>query len=873
VFRIGSFAYNDNAITNPLMLLRIIFFFLSWAGAECFVLAFLSSLPLALDTTTDIVGFPVYSNFNIDRLFLQFYAHLILLPLLAFFLYRFALRRLPAATWPSLPPSREMPGLMQKLFPHIQALGVGWALAPFALWSPKFGYAPTAIAVTLAYYAVWFRWRKVQSYALWATLLTLPAASAFTAVREPTQIVQYPWFPWWLAAIPALAGMAYASTWRSSERYRRETEWVLRIVVPVVMVMQLVHLPRSTMFEYFHDGESLVPALLSLRNYFPWRDILFSHGFLQDPFQSGFGMRLFGESFWGAATGNALVLVPIYWVLQYFLSLTLFRSHPFLLVLMFLLLMQNVPNFFSSSHFRFLLQPLALLFFLRLLGRPTLFWSAAFAVVLFTQAIITPESAYAVLAFALVLPFFEWYADREAKWIRTRSVAFVGLGLLTLWCVWLESHNALRSFFEYYTTFAPGHRYTGGIPFQDLGHNFLFVVYGTMAGTILYFWYFLSKLARRAILSTEEWMLFAIQIFTWFYFSKFVSRADTHIYSVYALSLPLLLWTLWRGLLVLDRYLPRALPPRFLPSAILAVALVYFLPNTFKQATNLPARLRMAGDITPGWPRMGYFGVPPLAEKRLVEWREFFAKHLGPDDKIFDFSNAPGLYYFLLDLRPATRFFTVSMAIRPAAQSLVIKELERDKPKLVIFQGESEIRSWDRIPNMVRHFRLSEYLLNNYHPLARIHSALVMERNDDRPVPKFTDDVMKFGFEPCDWGYTPSFQAEHWKGDEEVNVPYASFTKGDTFVTELSLKMPDWKSHRLLEIEFEKLEPDFFMLSDRALEHPLPLHMITFFSRKEGTMKYRIPVGSCMQWKGFEKDILQLVHKSPQTIRSVKLLR
>lgn len=837
------------------------------------MLALLKADHAGLRTTTDIVGYPVYSNFNVDGLFHQFYAHLILLPILAFAIYRLIARRLPPAPTLSPPPARPMPDRLARAFPHVQALGIGWALGTFALLVPVFPFAPGAITVTLLYYVAWWRWPGIQRYALWATLLALPAASQFTAVREPASIVRYPWFPWWLAAVPALLGMGYASRWKAIAAPKQETEWILRIVVPVLIVLQLVHLPRSTMFEYFHDGESLVPALLSLRNYFPWRDILFSHGFLQDPFQSAFGMKLFGESFWGAATGNALILVPIYWVLQYFLSLALFRSHPFLLVLTYLILLQSIPSYFSSSHFRFLLQPVVLLLFHRLLGRPTLGWSLAFAGALFTQAIVTPESAYAVLAFAVVLPLFEWYADREARWIRTRSVAVVGLALFTIWCLWLESNGALKSFFEYYITFAPGHRYTGGIPFVDQGSNFLVVVYGTMLGTTLFFWYFLTQIYRRRILSTEEWMLFAIQIFTWFYFSKFLSRADSHIFSVYSLCLPLLLWTLWRGLLFVDRWLWRGLPPRFLPSAILAVALVWFLPRTFRHATNLPVRLHMVGEVSPAWPRMGYFGVPPAADQRLTEWKTFLDKNLAPDDKLFDFSNAPGLFYFLLDRRPATRFFTVSMAIRPAAQSLVIDELEREKPKLVIFQGESEIRSWDRIPNMVRHFRLSEYILSHYHPFARLHSALILARNESElPAPKVADEILKFGFEPCDWGYSPSFEAEHWKGGSEVVVPHRSFPRGDGYVTQIDLA-GDWKKHRLLEIEFEKLEPDFFMLTDRAFENPLPLHMITFFTRGEGTTKYRIPVSSCMQWRGFEKDILQLVHKAPQAIRSVKLIR
>jgi len=859
------------------MALRIIFILFSWAIAECVVWALLSLVPVDLRAATDIIGFPVHSNFNVDGLFLQFYAHLFALPLIAFFLYQMLVRKFRPAPWPALPPSRDFSPRVVRLFPHLKALAVGWALGLAAVAIPKLSFLVGALAITSVYYSLWRFRPRVQKYALWLAWFGFPAVSSVTFVRESVTLVRhYPWFPWWAAALLAAAGMLYARFWRESVREERETNWILWLVVPILIFFHFIQIPRLTVFEYFHDGESLVPGLLSLRDYFPWRDLLFSHGILQDPFQSAFGLKIFGETFWGAAAGNGLILVPLYWVVQYLLGLALFRSHPFFLILFFLVLPQGMPRYFSATHFRFILQPLVLLAFLRLLNRPGYPSAFVFALLLWTQAIVTPESAYAVIAFAIVLPLFEAYADRGARWMRTRQVGTVSLGLLAGWFIWLDRHHALESFFEYYITFAPGHRYTGGIPLTDLGAQFVPVVVLTTAGSCLFTWYFLSKVFRRAMVTNVEWMLFAIQVFTWLYFQKFLSRADTHIFSVYAMCLPLLLWMAWRSLVYIDNWIPRKLPPRFLPSLVMALAAVYFAPKWWKLTTSLPDRVQMSASPNVKWPRLGYFSMHEKSVKKLDEWRAFFDAHLKPDDKVFDFSNAPGLFYFLLDRRPASRFFTVSMAIRPVAQRLVISDLERERPRLVIFQGPSDMRSWDTIPNMVRHYRLSQYLLQHYHPFARIDHTLVMMRNDDETPPlagNHPGDFLRFGTEPCDWGYAPSFQSERWGDGHATEIPHRTRKFGEKFLTELALTVPDWREHRYLEINFDSLKPDFFVLSDRSVANPLPLYLITFFSRAEGTLAYRIPVASCMQWRGFERDILQLVHQSAQSIRSVKLIR
>ena len=53
-------------------------------------------------------------------------------------------------------------------------------------------------------------------------------------------------------------------------------------------------------------------------------------------------------------------------------------------------------------------------------------------------------------------------------------------------------------------------------------------------------------------------------------------------------------------------------------------------------------------------------GVDPAT---YADLRSVFHAYLRPGDWAFDFSNAPGLYYYLLQLNPRTRYYDVSMAI------------------------------------------------------------------------------------------------------------------------------------------------------------------------------------------------------------------
>jgi hypothetical protein len=145
-----------------------------------------------------------------------------------------------------------------------------------------------------------------------------------------------------------------------------------------------------------------------------------------------------------------------------------------------------------------------------------------------------------------------------------------------------------------------------------------------------------------------------------------------------------------------------------------------------------------------------------------------FNAYLQPGDWVFDFSNQPALVYYLLGQHPHTRYYNVSMAITERAQKDLIAELKRDPPKLVVFTSDSYgLLNWDGIPNMVRSYEVSQYILDNYTPLLSTHTEIIYARTSDQISPSTAGSIplqqpvvtsdLAFGGFSCDWGYAPNF--------------------------------------------------------------------------------------------------------------------
>ena len=94
----------------------------------------------------------------------------------------------------------------------------------------------------------------------------------------------------------------------------------------------------------------------------------------------------------------------------------------------------------------------------------------------------------------------------------------------------------------------------------------------------------------------------------------------------------------------------------------------------------------------------------------------------GPGAEVFDFTNSPLLFHYLLDRRPATRYFHVSMAIRSQDQRDLVEELRLDPPPVIVYSSlYAGQPGWDRIGSEERHYEVANWILDHYEPYANTH--------------------------------------------------------------------------------------------------------------------------------------------------------
>jgi hypothetical protein len=80
-----------------------------------------------------------------------------------------------------------------------------------------------------------------------------------------------------------------------------------------------------------------------------------------------------------------------------------------------------------------------------------------------------------------------------------------------------------------------------------------------------------------------------------------------------------------------------------------------------------------------------------------------------------------------------------------------------------------------------------------------------------------------------------------------------------------------WIDYRWLEIEAgTRFREDRWALSD--INGFDPAREVQFNTMSSSPARYRVYVGSCAQWHGYEQAPLYLGHTAPQDIRSVRLV-
>ncbi|MDQ6945985.1 MAG: hypothetical protein M3256_06855 [Actinomycetota bacterium] len=792
----------------------------SSAVAAGITLAIALRLPRVLQVRTDIVGYPIHHAYNPYRATDAYFLGIAVFPVLALLLYLAVTRLAARVGWletvgraaPAWRPieddTENAAGGLLGAAGRTLAVGGAFGLEAAIIVgggvgeSRLVGLSVMVLYAALVAAAVWLRrpsdGRGHSPMKAVATLNTMAApllllgllgVSGVTSVRITSSgaVHHYPWLPPAVVLVATLGLLAFlgwrlATSQTSAASVRIERRVTVFLVGPLILFTLLSAIPGVLgQMDMFHEGERLAAGRLTELGYLPWRDLMSVHGPLEDALFPLIGFLVFEPTRWGSLAASTLLFWPLYLVFLYLLGARLFESS-WAAILAFAVVLLIGGEYVLVGD-RFLFWPLILLLLGASLDGRSPWLSVGFGAALAAQAIVTPEAAYSLPACGLVIILFELTRRRRGVGLlesfnKTLATAAGGLAVLLAFAIWLLAHNALGSFVFYYLIAGPGHALTGTFPvhLREWDVGFGYIALAPPAAFLLGFWYYAAKVLRRQPLDTADWIAGAAGLFAIVYYTKFLDRPDLgHAYQAYGAALPVIAFVVYRGSVIADaalrrsRWRPAAALPVKRPAglALLISALVAFTGSLLTTFDHVPDHFRSVAASEPSIPRTGYT-TGAMDQATYDDLSAILRTYLNSNDWLFDFSNEPALYYYLLAQNPRTRYYQVSMAIPEAAQQDLIGQLRRDRPKLIVFSNtQLGLPMWDSIPNMVRHYDVSQYILDNYVPLLSSHTQLIYA--DARAhlsaaavaglklhAPVATIGL-PFQTVPCDWAYAPNY--------------------------------------------------------------------------------------------------------------------
>ena len=800
---------------DPRFALRLaLILFTALATALILARAIWSRLSAELFVRTDIVGYPTFANFNIERYFQRYWLVVGFVPLVTLGLFLVLDRFVPGRRRPprarGTEPERSGPSTSRgwsiagriALVGAILAAEIAILIRREPDWIWAIGFPATALYCgVIAALARWLQslpgtdpWeRAAAANALAAPFLIVGLLGAATQTRVvgPVREWSFDWLPGWLALALALAALVWVVTQMRLGVALPEIDRRVALAIsgPVAIFLSISALPGALgRMDMFHEGESLAASELVRDGAFPWRDLIFIHGLFSDVLSPLVGMTIFEDSRWGDAAGRAVLLLPLYWILVYVFCAYVFRGNWLFLLASQLAVFAGVAgigksefDFVFGTELRFLALPLVLISLIALLRQATATRAALFAGITLIQTILSPEAAIAGVIFFVAVVAYEAIGFQRRQPLRQNfhrtglTVAF-GSVQLAVWCAFLAWHSALDDFFSVYLTFSSSHELTGGIPLQPTGTaDYWLAMYVPPAAAVAMLGLVAVLAIRRQEVSAEDWGLSAMALFVLAYYHKFLVRSDAaHAFQVAAVSLPLVLYVVFRFVDAIDHLLTRIempgrdlrIPRRATIAAFVFVAAVN-ASSIGRTLESLPTRLEATTGSAPELRTVGFATTNAVDQTLVHDLGEIARFYLEPGDRVFDFSNAPALFHYILDLKPATRYYHVSLAARRRTQLDLIEELEQNKPKLVFYTGSVGLPAWDGVSNSIRHYDVSEWILHHYRPVVASHGFVVMVPKS-APSPPLTalrrrlaeppsTDGLFFRSPPCNWGYAPNF--------------------------------------------------------------------------------------------------------------------
>jgi hypothetical protein len=741
--------------------------------------------------TTDIIGYPIFANFNnyafLNAYFLSLIVGLVLLAVIVYTCNGYEWRKLP--------------------FFSVFNLLTSIIITAAIMMSSGRPFVPTVVIVYLCQYflnsVILFRsssssvnrFRETRESVLFSLiLLIIPLAlyiiSGLTGWKEASgQLTNLIWFSnkILIAAELGLVYFIYRLWQQNVSVHFAKQQAISYFIIPALIFLLTASLQGTFILgDDFHTGEKLAPLTLGLKGALPWRDFLFVHGIWDDFLKLFLGAKLWELSLRAGLEAHGLLFSPLYWISLYLLFLKVFKDSYLKALLGLVISYALVPD-----PFRFPLYPFVLIFLYQAFVSSRKIWFSLFCLSAVVQIFISPE--FGLMAFGLgcaiiANDIFQYRSDVK-KFQRTLVCAITSLVAVTLTLLAFHYYDLLDGFLITIVHFSRKHLETGGIPIQDIGHVVWVVAFPIFfIACVAYM--MISRIRLQQSFTPLLYLFFGLANCVTIYFIKYIGRPDGHIFHTIAVAVPGIALLMVHFIGIGIGQTPRKFPLLFrrIIYVFILLALMRFgipgfaatnwIAGVQSNLVNLKSRFNVPSASVGGDVWFPGFAVSAATLSKAKKLQEFFANRLQPEDTVFDFSDSPTLSYAVLQLKPASRFVHVSMAIRIESQKLLIDDLKRNQPKYIIYQSAGGLNGWDGIPNEVRHYLVAAYINRHYVFDQKLEGALIFRKADIAVNDSVVNSPNKSLTTPpelseCRLGYVPNF----FMPKEQVNFLPASLSK------------------------------------------------------------------------------------------------
>ena len=681
------------------------------------------------------------------------------------------------------------------------------------------------------------------------------------------EVHAYEWAPAWLtlgAAVALLVVLAVSARRRRgrTEVSALERRAVALIAAPIALFVFMAALPGELgTFDAFEEGQALAASELVREGAFPWRDLMLTHGPLFDVGRGIVGLSVFEDSRWALVAADAVLLEPLAWIGLYYLCAYLLWTN---WLLLFGTQLVVVTGHITAIETRMVLVPFCLLLLAALLAKPSVLRAASLTTLVVVQVVVTPESLVLAVAVFAVIAAFEFAYRAPGRGYPRMKLCLAALGAIAIgWAVFLAAFGALDDWLFSFAATIPGHRLTGGIP--PLVPKTEFEVVAPIVLILVVYAFVVVRIRLRRSFAYQDWLLIAMGVLTVLYFTKFLGRMDGgHLDQSFAMAVPLLFYVAFRAITFGEAWLAShaaahglsRFPRRHVLTIPLLLILLGLSPTPLHDAVRAaPGHFSAEVGREPEVARIGYARPGESGAAALASVGSGLAALLEPGETVFDFSNSPGIFHYVLDLPPATRYYHVSFAIRQRTQSDLIRRLEASRPGAVVVGTDrtfNNLPAWDGAPNHVRHYDVSAYLLDHYVPVREVDGFVLMARRDRQPQ---LDPELYYRVDLCGWRNVPNFFSPRPSASaESVSLPFRR-VEGST---QYAITLPEGSAgYGWLELRtgapFAQAD---FDLSDQGGRSSR--RSIGFSTLDRGETMVRVKVGACSQWRGYEPGTVYL---------------